>query len=332
MNGTREGDRPLIVTVTGAAGQIAYSLLPLLVSGKVFGSRQSICLQLLEIPPALSALNGVVMELEDVASPLLRNIVATTDPKTAFQDADVVILVGAFPRRAGMERRDLLSKNVPIFASQARVVAEVSSPDVLVLVVGNPAHTNALVFSRSAPSIPERNIMALARLDHNRAVSMVARKCGVPASEVSGAVVWGNHSPTQYPDFTRALAAGKPAIPAMGGIEVLANEVIPTVQKRGSSVIEARGASSALSAAVAIGDHIRSWYIGDDNIVSMAVPADGSYGVKAGVWFSYPVRCPGGGKYEIVSGIELDEFSKKYIAVTKEELFSEKEEVAQFIH
>lgn len=323
--------KTLIVTVTGAAGQIAYSLLPLLVSGKVFGMDQQLQLNLLEIPPVLPTLHGVVMELEDVASRLLMKVVATADPNLAFTDADVVVLVGAFPRRKGMVRRDLLSRNVPIFTSQARVMAEVASPNVFILVVGNPAPTNAMVLSRAAPSIPERNISALARLDHNRAVSLVARKCDVPVSDVSGVVVWGNHSATQYPDFTRCKVAGKDAVPKLGGTEVLAGEVIPAIQKRGSAVIEARGASSALSASVAIGDHLRSWLLGDDDIVSMAVPSDGSYDVKRGVWFSYPVRCPGGGEYEIVNGLELNEFSRNYINASRDELFSEKEEAAQFL-
>lgn len=322
---------PLIVTVTGAAGQIAYSLLPLIASGKAFGSHQPVHLQLLEIPPALPALNGVVMELEDMAKPILRKVVATSDPKVAFCNADVVILVGAFPRRAGMDRRDLMSKNVPIFTAQARVIAEVASPGVLVLVVGNPALTNAMVLSHAAPSIPARNITALSRLDHNRAIALVARRCHVSVSDVCDVVIWGNHSSNMYPDFTRATICGQPAVQKLGGLDVLTTEIIPTIQKRGSSVIEARGASSALSAAIAIVDHLRSWIVGDDNIVTMAVPSDGSYGVKKGVWFSFPVRCPGGGSYEIVNGLEVNDFSQSYFKASKDELYSEKAEAAQFL-
>nr|AIT70201.1 malate dehydrogenase [Heterosiphonia pulchra] len=321
-----KSDKPLTITVTGAAGQISYSLLPLLATGKLFGRSQPVNLHLLEIPPAMSALNGVVMELQDLASPLLRNIVQTSDPTVAFRDADVIILVGAFPRRKGMARRDLLSKNVPIFTGHAQIMADVASSDVHILVVGNPANTNAMILSRAAPSIPSRNITALTRLDHNRSCSLVARKCHVTTSKVEGVVMWGNHSATQYPDFTRATAGGKPAIHAMGGEETVASEVIPFIQKRGASVIEARGASSAMSAAQAIIDHLQSWLIGDDRIVSMAVPSDGSYGVKEGVWFSFPVRCLGSGEYEIVTGLEISAFAKPYIDATADELFAEREE------
>lgn len=321
----------LTVTVTGAAGQISYSLLPLIASGSVFGSDHSVNLHLLEIPPALPALSGVVMELEDLSAPLLRNVVATSDPREAFAGADVVILVGAFPRRKGMERGDLLAKNIPIFSSQGRTIAEVASKDVRVIVVGNPANTNAMILSHVAPSIPARNITALTRLDHNRAVGLVARKTRAAPEDVKDIAIWGNHSATQYPDFTRAHVQGKPVFEELGGAETVASKVIPVIQKRGAAVIEARGASSAMSAAVAIGDHLRSWLIGDDQVVSMAVPSDGSYGIKEGIWFSFPVRCPGGGVYEIVNGIEIDEFSKAYIDKTNDELFSEKKEASALL-
>lgn len=323
--------RTLTVTVTGAAGQIGYSLLPLLASGRVFGLDQPISLNLLEIPPALKALSGVVFELEDLAAPLLRSIVATSDPTVAFRDCDVAILVGAFPRRPGMIRRDLLSKNIPIFSSHARILEEVASPNVAILVVGNPANTNAMILSRAAPKLNPRRISALTRLDHNRAVGLVARECGVPVSKVSDVTVWGNHSSTQYPDFTRATAAGESALGKLGGNERLAEKHIPTIQKRGGTVIDARGASSAMSAAVAIGDHLHSWIVGDGTIVSMAIPSDGSYGVKEGIWFSFPVRCPGSGEYEIVQGINHDEFSQRYIDATKEELFAEREEAISLL-
>lgn len=319
-------ESPTTVTITGAAGQIAYSLFPLLVKGHVFGPDQKLNLNLLEIPPALSALNGIVMEIEDFGSPLVNKIVATDDPKIAFRDADVVLLVGAFPRRKGMARRDLLSKNVPIFTSQAKVIAEEASPDVLILVVGNPANTNAMILSRAAPSIPVRNITALSRLDHNRSVSLLARKFNVSTSQISNIAVWGNHSTGQYPDFTRAKLDGQLVLPLLGGHEVLATVEIPTIQKRGSAVIEARGASSAMSAAVAIVDHLRSWLFGNNDVTSMIVASDGSYGVKEGLWFSFPVRCSGNGSYEIVSGLDVDDFSKRYIDAGVEELLSEKEE------
>lgn len=321
----------LTVTVTGAAGQISYSLLPLIASGSVFGSDHPVNLHLLEIPPALPALGGVVMELEDLSAPLLRNVVATSDAREAFTGADVVILVGAFPRRKGMERGDLLAKNIPIFSSQGRTIAEVAAKDVRVIVVGNPANTNAMILSHVAPSIPARNITALTRLDHNRAVGLVARKLGAAPEDVKDIAIWGNHSATQYPDFTRANVRGKQVFEELGGAEMVAAKVIPVIQKRGAAVIEARGASSAMSAAVAIGDHLRSWLIGDDQVVSMAVPSDGSYGIKEGIWFSFPVRCPGGGVYEIVNGIEIDEFSKAYIQKTNDELFSEKKEAAALL-
>lgn len=317
---------PITVTITGAAGQIAYSLLPMLARGQVFGPDQKLNLNLLEITPALGTLNGVVMEVEDLGTSTVNKILPTDDPKAAFHNADVILLIGAFPRRKGMARRDLLSKNVPIFTSHAKIIAEKASPDVLVLVVGNPANTNAMILSRAAPSIPVRNITALSRLDHNRSVSLLARKCNVSTSKISDVVVWGNHSNTQYPDFTRASADGQSVLALLGGHEALATIEIPTIQKRGSTVIETRGASSAMSAAFAIVDHLRSWVLGDTAITSMSVASDGSYGIKEGIWFSFPVRCPGNGTYEIVTGLELDDFSKRYINASKEELLSEKEE------
>lgn len=318
--------QPLTVVVTGAAGNISYNLLALLAAGKVFGDEQMINLNLLEIPPAMAALQGVVMELEDLACPLINNITATTDRKVAFQDADVIILVGAFPRRAGMERRDLMAKNVPIFSSMGQVIADIASPNAFVVVVGNPANTNAMVLSRAAPSFPPRNITALTRLDHNRTMGLVARKCNATSSDVSGVCIWGNHSSTQYPDFTRAEVSGKPVLSELGGTEALASKYIPTIQKRGGAVIQARGTSSAMSAAYAIVDHLRSWLAGDDQIVSMAVPSDGSYGIEEGLWFSFPVRCKGSGEYEIVSDIKLDEFSQKYIEASEAELLAERSE------
>nr|AIT70189.1 malate dehydrogenase [Dumontia simplex] len=326
MSPIPDTDSVLTVCITGAAGQIAYSLLPHLANGCIFGPTQRVALHLLEIAPALPALAGVAMELADGAYPLLVSVVQTSDPTVAFARADVAVLVGAFPRRAGMERKDLLAKNVPIFKAQAHALNTVANSGVRVLVVGNPANTNAMVLSSFAPSIPKKHISALTRLDHNRAVAEVARVAGVQAPSVDGVCIWGNHSSSQYPDVTRAVAAGKPVLPMLGGLENVAETFIPMIQKRGASVIKARGLSSAMSAATAIGDHLRSWLTGDSAVVSMAVPSDGSYGIKEGIFFSYPVRCLGAGEYEIVQGIEVDSFSRKYIEATAAELNAEREE------
>nr|AIT70186.1 malate dehydrogenase [Betaphycus philippinensis] len=317
---------PLNVCITGAAGQISYSLLPLLSSGHVFGPDQPLNLHLLEIPPALPALSGVVMEIIDGAYPLVKSVIQTSDPKVAFRGAHIAILVGAFPRRAGMERKDLLAKNLPIFKAQGHALNEVANRDVKVVVVGNPANTNAMVLSHFAPQIPPTNITALTRLDHNRALAQVAKRMDVSVLDVHDVCIWGNHSSTQYPDVTRATADGKQVLPKMGGFGGLAEGFIPLIQKRGATIIQARGMSSAMSAANAISDHLRSWILGDSQVVSMAVPADGSYGINKGVYFSYPVRCVGGGSYEIVQGIELDEFSRKYVEATAAELYAERAE------
>lgn len=316
----------LTVCVTGAAGQISYSLLPLLATGQVFGQSQKLALHLLEIPSALPALAGVALELQDGAYPLLTTILQTSDPNLAFHSADIVVLVGAFPRRAGMERKDLLARNVPIFREQGIAIDKVASRDVKVVVVGNPANTNAMVLSCYAPSIPRENISALTRLDHSRAIGQIAARMETSVEKVKGVCVWGNHSSTQYPDVTRATADGRAVLQEMGGYECVASKFIPTIQKRGAAIIKARGFSSAMSAANATADHLRSWICGDSEVVSMAVPSDGSYGIKKGVFFSFPVACPGSGKYEIVQGLELDEFSRRYIDATAAELYAEREE------
>lgn len=266
------------------------------------------------------------MELMDGAYPLLTSVVETDDPNVAFRAADVAILVGAFPRRAGMERKDLLAKNVPIFQTQGEALNAVASRNVKVVVVGNPANTNAAVLSKYAPQIPAGNISALTRLDHNRTVAQIARRMEVPVEEVEGVCIWGNHSSTQYPDVMRVQVKGVGVLEKIGGLEGLAENFIPSIQKRGAVVIKARGQSSAMSAASAIGDHLKSWICGGNNIVSMAVPSDGSYGIREGVYFSFPVRCLGGGAYEIVQGIDLCEFSRKYIDATAAELYAEREE------
>lgn len=321
----------LTVCVTGAAGQISYSLLSLLANGYVFGTSQKLALHLLEITPALPALSGVVMELIDGAYPLLTSVVETDDPIVAFKGVDVAILVGSFPRRAGMERKDLLAKNVPIFKAQGEALNKVASRQVKVLVVGNPANTNAMVVSNFAPDIPPSNISALTRLDHNRAVAQLAKRMSVAVDKVDGVCIWGNHSSTQYPNVIRATANGEPVLDKLGGVQYIAEHFVPTIQKRGAAVIKARGFSSAMSAANAIGDHLRSWICGDSKVVSMAVPSDGSYGIKEGVFFSFPVRCPGAGVYEIVQGIDVDDFSKKYIEATAGELYAEREDAMALV-
>ena len=322
---------PLTIAITGAAGQISYSLLPLLCNGAVFGPSQPVHLRLLEITPALKPLNGVVMELNDGAYPLLSSVMATDDPMSAFENADIAILVGAFPRRPGMERSDLLARNAMIFKAQGKALGKAASKDCKVVVVGNPANTNAMILNRFAEGIPDRNISALTRLDHNRAVSQVANQLNVPVSDVKGVTIWGNHSSTQYPNLTSATVNGESIVEKLGGVQAIAEDFIPLIQKRGASVIQARGLSSAMSAANAIGDHLRSWICGDDNIVSMAVPSDGSYGIREGIFFSFPVRCPGNGEYEIVQDQPIDYFSRKYITATEAELLAEKEEAISLL-
>lgn len=320
------------VCVTGAAGQISYSLLPLLASGAVFGPSKRVRLHLLEITPALRALRGVAMELADGAYPLLESVLETGDANAAFEGADVAILVGAFPRKKDMERADLLARNASIFRAQGAALAAVASPDVKVVVVGNPANTNALILADAVgEKIPIRNITALTRLDHNRTRALVAERVGVPVSKVKGVCIWGNHSSTQYPDVLRATVDGKQVADKLGGPEKIAAGLIPVVQKRGAAVISARGFSSAMSAANAIGDHVRSWICGDKEVVSMAVVSDGSYGVPEGIFYSFPCRCLGGGDYEVVKGLEIDPFSREYMDATANELESERAEAMALV-
>jgi len=322
------------VAVTGAAGQIGYSLLPLICSGRMFGKHQRVELRLLEITPAMGALEGVVMELEDCAFPLLENTVATDDALVAFKDVDVAVLVGAFPRKAGMERKELMSKNGSIFKEQGEAINSVASEDVKVVVVGNPANTNANILSQFAPRVPKQNITAMTRLDHNRLVGMVATKLDKSVTDISGVVIWGNHSSTQYPDVLNASVAGVDGSvrEALGGEEWLASELIPAVQKRGAAIIAARKLSSAMSAANAACDHVRDWLLGSgDRIVSMAVPADGSYNIADGIWFSFPVRTTRGGKYEIQKDMMIDAFSQERINITEKELREEREDALAMI-
>ncbi len=315
---------PKRIAITGAAGQIGYQLCFRIASGDLLGPNQPVILQLLEIPPALDMLKGVVMELEDAAFPLLAGVVATTDLEEGFRDADYAILVGARPRGPGMERADLLSENGKIFGPQGRALNAVASRDVKVLVVGNPANTNALIAQANAPDLPPENFTAMTRLDHNRALAQLAAKTGKHHTHIKKMTIWGNHSSTQYPDLHHALVAGQPAIDEQDQAWYV-DHFIPTVQQRGAAIIKARGASSAASAASAAIDHIRDWALGTDgdDWVSMAVPSDGSYGIAPGVIYSYPCTCENG-QWRIVQGLEINEFSRQRMDATDRELREER--------
>jgi malate dehydrogenase len=305
---------PVRVAVTGAAGQIGYSLLFRIASGQMLGEDQPVTLQLLEITPALDALKGVAMELEDCAFPLLDGIVQTDDPNVAFADATHALLVGSRPRSKGMERKDLLEANGAIFTVQGKALSDNAAPDVRVLVVGNPANTNALIAMNNAPDIPNGRFTAMTRLDHNRAIAQIAAKLDVPTTDVAKMTIWGNHSATQYPDLFHTLVGGKNAAGIVDDQEWVENTFIPTVQQRGAAIIEARGLSSAASAANAAVDHMHDWCLGSSkgDWVSMAVPSDGSYGVPEGLMSSFPVTCSGG-EDSIVQGLEIYEFSRTRI-------------------
>ncbi len=319
------------VVITGAAGQIGYQLAFRIASGQLLGSGQPIILQLLEIPPALDALKGVVMELEDCAFPALQGVVATDRPQEAFRDADYALLVGAKPRGPGMERADLLKENARIFSAQGKALNEHASRQVRVLVVGNPANTNALIAQRNAPELNPANFTAMTRLDHNRALAQLAGKTGAHVTQIKRMTIWGNHSATQYPDISQAVVNERAAVDLVSQ-EWLAKEFIPTVQQRGAAVIKARGLSSAASAASAAIDHFRDWARGTpgDDWVSMAVPADGSYGIKEGVIYSFPCRCSKG-KYEIVQGLPISDFSRTRMDATDNELREERAAIAELL-
>ena len=304
--------QPVRVAVTGAAGNISYSLLFRIAAGEMLGKDQPVILHLLEIPPALKALDGVVMELDDCAFPLLKGVVTTSDPNEAFKDVDYALLVGAKPRAKGMERGDLLLENAKIFSAQGKALDQNAKKDVKVLIVGNPANTNALITKANAPSINPRNIHAMMRLDHNRAMSQIAKKFDVDATDVKKVTIWGNHSALQYPDIFNVIVAGK-SIANEVDSAWLQDEFIPKVQKRGAEIIEARGLSSAASAANAAIFHMRDWVLGteNDDWVSMGVPSDGSYDIPEGVIFGFPCTCKDG-EYEIVQGLEWNEFSKTH--------------------
>ena len=315
---------PVRVTITGAAGQIGYQLAFRIASGQMLGTDQPVILQLLEIPPALPALQGVVMELDDCAFSTLASVVATDDPNIAFKDSDFALLVGARPRGPGMERKDLLEANAQIFSVQGKAINDHASRDIHVLVVGNPANTNALIASSNAPDISPKNFTAMTRLDHNRASAQLAQKTGKHVSNVSRLTIWGNHSATQYPDIYHATVDGADAT-SLVDQDWLADEFIPIVQQRGAVIIKARGASSAASAASAAIDHMHDWALGSDGDgwVSMAIPADGSYGIEPGIVYSYPVRCRDGG-YEIVQDLSINEFGRSRMDATETELREER--------
>ena len=322
---------PVNVAITGAAGQIGYALAFRVASGQMLGADQPINLHLLEITPALGALSGVVMELNDCAFPTLNRIVATDDARTAFKDCQVALLVGARPRGPGMERKDLLLANAQIFSAQGKALDAAADRSVRVLVVGNPANTNALIAMKNAPGLAAGNFTAMMRLDHNRALSQLAEKTGTHVTRIKRAAIWGNHSATQYPDLHHATVDGKPAL-SLVGQAWYREQFIPTVQQRGAAIIKARGASSAASAASAAIDHVRDWVLGtrDGDWVSMAVPSDGSYGIPAGVIYGYPVTCANG-KYQLVQGLAVDEFSRGRMDATYRELAEERDGVKELL-
>jgi malate dehydrogenase len=324
-------NKPINVTITGAAGQIGYALAFRVASGAMLGPEQPVNLQLLEITPALPQLQGVVMELYDCAFPTLNTVIATDDAKVAFRDCGVALLVGARPRGPGMERKDLLLANAQIFSAQGRAINETASRGIKVLVVGNPANTNALIASRNAKDIDPRSFTAMTRLDHNRALALLAAKTGSHVNDVRRAIIWGNHSATQYPDLHHCTVKGQPAL-SLVEPGWYADTFIATVQQRGAAIIKARGASSAASAAAAAIDHVRTWMQGSaaGDWVSMGVPADGSYGIAEGVVYSYPVTTRNG-SYSIVQGLAINDFSRARMKATDQELREERDGVKDLI-
>ena len=322
---------PARITVTGAAGQISYSLLFRIAAGEMLGPNQPVILQMLEITPALEALKGVAMELEDCAFPLLAGVVCTDDANVAFKDSKYALLVGARPRGPGMERKDLLEANAAIFSTQGSALNDNADKDIKVLVVGNPANTNALIAQRNAPDINPRQFTAMTRLDHNRALSQVASKVGVSVNEITHMTIWGNHSATQYPDLYHVRVSGKPAMDIIDQYW-LEDNFIPIVQQRGAAIIAARGASSAASAANAAIAHMRSWALGSasDDWVSMGVYSDGSYGVSEGLIYSFPCTCDNG-DWKIVQGLDINDFSKTKMLATEKELIEERDAVQHLL-
>ena len=321
--------KPVRIVITGGAGQIAYALAFRIAAGEMLGSEQPIILHLLEVPNALDALKGVVMELEDCAYPLLQDIVMTEDVKVAFTDVDYALLVGARPRGPGMERKDLLRVNGDIFTVQGQALNEYANPQVKVLVVGNPANTNAYIAMRSAPNLASKQFSAMTRLDHHRAVSQLAMKVGVPVTAINQVIIWGNHSATQYPDINHALVHNQSAL-ALVDPDWAKNDFIASVQQRGAEIINVRGKSSAASAAFAAIAHMHDWITGTDNWVSMAVPSDGSYGIAEELIYSFPVTI-NNGEYHIVSGLEIDEFSHTKMQASQRELEQEREAIIDLL-
>ncbi|MEJ2670090.1 MAG: malate dehydrogenase [Gammaproteobacteria bacterium] len=323
--------QPIRVAVTGAAGQISYALLFRLAAGEMLGTDQPIILQLLEITPALDALNGVAMELRDCAFPLLEDIVLTDDPNLAFKDAEYALLVGARPRSVGMERKDLLEANAAIFSVQGKALNEHAARHVKVLVVGNPANTNALIAQRNAPNLDPKQFTAMTRLDHNRVLGQLSLRTEQPISAIKQAIIWGNHSATQYPDLHQTTVSGQPALQQIEQ-NWYEDEFIPTIQQRGAAIIKARGASSAASAANAAIQHMRDWALGTpaDNWVSMGVISDGSYGIEPGLIYSFPTRCQNG-EWSIVQHLDINDFSRQKMTATEQELREERDAVAHLL-
>lgn len=323
---------PIRVAVTGAAGNIGYALLYRIANGDLFGPEQPVILHLLEITPAMKALEGVVMELDDCAFPLLAGVVLSDDANQAFAGANWALLVGARPRSKGMERKDLLEANGGIFTAQGKALNDHAAPDIRVLVVGNPANTNCLIAQRSAPDIPAERFTAMTRLDHNRAVSQLAQKAGAPTTAVRKVTIWGNHSTTQYPDAYHAEINGQPAPVVINDVQWLKETFVPTVQKRGAAVIEARGQSSAASAANAAINHVQTWYHGTPagDWTSMGIPSTGAYGAPTGVIFSYPVTVQGG-EITIVEGLTLNDYDRQMLAATGNELQEERAAIAHML-
>jgi len=322
---------PKRIAVTGAAGQIGYSLLFRIANGDMLGKDQPVILQLLDITPAMPAVKGVVMELDDCAFPLLAGVVVTDDPAVAFKDADYALLVGARPRSKGMERKDLLEANGAIFTVQGKALNDHASRNCKILVVGNPANTNALIAMKSAPDLPKKNFTAMLRLDHNRALSQLAAKSGKPVDSIEKLIVWGNHSPTMYPDFRFATAGGQPLKSLINDDAWNRDTFIPTVGKRGAAIIEARGLSSAASAANAAIDHMRDWALGTGGKwVTMGIASDGSYGIPEDVIYGFPVTCDAG-DYSLVQGLEIDQFSRERMTVTLDELLAERDGVKHLL-
>jgi malate dehydrogenase len=321
---------PVRVAVTGAAGQISYSLLFRIASGAMLGTDQPVIFQLLEITPALDALKGTAMEIDDCAFPLVDSIVQTDDANVAFKDADYCLLVGARPRGPGMERKDLLEANAAIFSAQGKAINDNASRDVKVIVVGNPANTNALIAYRNAPDLDPGQFTAMTRLDHNRAMAQLAEKTGKHSSDVESMIIWGNHSATQYPDIHHCTVAGSKASELVDQAWVV-DDFIPTVQQRGAAIIKARGLSSAASAANAAIEHMRDWALGTNGqVVSMGIPSDGSYGISEGLIYSFPVTCENG-QYHIVQGLEVNEFSQNLMTASETELSEERDGVSHLL-